>query len=342
VLTHRFVMSGLIALAIVAVIPGCVTRQHAPVVERSNEPPAAKKTPAEQKEPESTKREPSPAAPGEPKPQVHLVKKGETLYGIARQYNLNYQELAGWNRITDVNAIREGDQLSLIPPGAREEGGVVVAPMKIDIPPEGKPVEGGAGAPPPPPTGNEPPPAEPQSGAPLKTEPKAAKVPYSDQAFAKLHKPGAEEASRVEPKPEVKQEAKVEPRQDNESLQWVWPASGRIVSAFSESSKGLDIAGAQGQAVLACADGRVSYIGNSLRGYGKMVVIIHNKTHLSLYAHNSAILVKEGQSVSRGQKIAEMGNSDSADGAVKLHFEIRRLGKPVDPLKYLPPNERAS
>ena len=114
------------------------------------------------------------------------------------------------------------------------------------------------------------------------------------------------------------------------------PAKGKLVGQFSESAnrKGIDIAGKLGQPVLASAAGKVVYSGSGLRGYGKLIIIKHNKTYLSAYAHNDKIIVKEGQSVTRGQKIAEMGNTDS--NRVELHFEVRRFGKPVDPAKYLP------
>jgi lipoprotein NlpD len=120
-------------------------------------------------------------------------------------------------------------------------------------------------------------------------------------------------------------------------LDWAWPARGKIVTNFSETAnlKGIDIAGTPGEPVRASAPGRVVYAGNGLRGYGKLIIIKHNDTYLSAYAHNRDILVKEGQQVTRGQKIAEMGNSDADQ--VKLHFEIRRHGKPMDPTKYLPP-----
>jgi lipoprotein NlpD len=124
---------------------------------------------------------------------------------------------------------------------------------------------------------------------------------------------------------------------DGEQLDWAWPAKGKIVTSFSETAnlKGIDIAGTPGEAVRASAPGRVVYAGNGLRGYGKLIIIKHNNTYLSAYAHNRDILVKEGQQVPRGQKIAEMGNTDADQ--VKLHFEIRRHGKPVDPTKFLPP-----
>lgn len=119
------------------------------------------------------------------------------------------------------------------------------------------------------------------------------------------------------------------------ALEWAWPANGTLLGGFDESkNKGLDIAGKAGDPVLAAADGRVVYVGSSLRGYGNLIILKHNNIYLSAYAHNKTLLVKEDQSVSRGQKIAEMGNSDA--DRVKLHFEVRKQGKPVDPAKYLP------
>ncbi|MEO9135061.1 MAG: peptidoglycan DD-metalloendopeptidase family protein [Casimicrobiaceae bacterium] len=124
---------------------------------------------------------------------------------------------------------------------------------------------------------------------------------------------------------------------DADQLDWAWPARGKVIAGFSDTAnlKGIDIAGTAGEAVRASAPGRVVYAGSGLRGYGKLIIIKHNATYLSAYAHNREILVKEGQQVTRGQKIAEMGNTDADQ--VKLHFEIRRHGKPMDPTKYLPP-----
>ena len=124
---------------------------------------------------------------------------------------------------------------------------------------------------------------------------------------------------------------------DDEAITWAWPTLGKVMTGFNETSnKGIDIAGTTGQAINAASAGKVIYSGSDLRGYGKLVIVKHNKTYLSVYAHNSKIAVKEGQVVSAGQKIAEMGNTDS--NTVKLHFEIRRLGKSVDPAKYLNQN----
>lgn len=121
----------------------------------------------------------------------------------------------------------------------------------------------------------------------------------------------------------------------DEDVGWIWPAQGTLVAGFDEAkNKGLDISGSAGDPVVASADGRVVYSGAGLRGYGNLIILKHNNTFLTAYAHNKTLLVKEDQTVKRGQKIAEMGNSDSEK--VKLHFEIRRQGKPVDPAKYLP------
>ncbi len=191
-----------------------------------------------------------------------------------------------------------------------------------------------------------------------KTQPKAVKEPYSEQALrdvqrgpaslpAAVPEPAAPPViARVDPKPAETSPpvTRVDPSKaapgaadGDDKVDWAWPAKGKIVTGFSEAAslKGIDIAGTSGQAVAASAGGKVVYAGTGLRGYGKLIIIKHNGTYLSAYAHNKEILVKEGQQVTRGQRIAEMGNTDADQ--VKLHFEIRRQGKPVDPLRYLPP-----
>jgi lipoprotein NlpD len=121
----------------------------------------------------------------------------------------------------------------------------------------------------------------------------------------------------------------------DDSFQLIWPAQGQVTSSFDDSkNKGIDISGKTGDPVLAAADGKVVYSGAGLRGYGNLIIVKHSNTFLTAYAHNQSFLVREDQSVKKGQKIAEMGNSDSEQ--VKLHFELRRLGKPVDPVKFLP------
>lgn len=128
----------------------------------------------------------------------------------------------------------------------------------------------------------------------------------------------------------------VTPATDDSALTWGWPASGPIAQGFdSANNKGIDIAGKAGDPVFAAADGSVVYSGNALRGYGNLVILKHNSTFVTAYAHNQTLLVKDGQSVKRGQRIAEMGQSEA--DRVKLHFEIRKTSTPVDPMRYLPP-----
>jgi lipoprotein NlpD len=121
----------------------------------------------------------------------------------------------------------------------------------------------------------------------------------------------------------------------DDDVAWIWPSSGALISGYDEvKSKGLKIAGKAGDPVFASADGRVVYAGSAVRGYGNLVILKHNETYLTAYAHNQTLLVKEDQAVRKGQRIADMGSSDAE--RVMLHFEVRRNGKPVDPAKYLP------
>lgn len=124
-------------------------------------------------------------------------------------------------------------------------------------------------------------------------------------------------------------------RDNDDDVQWGWPAAGPVATPFDEArNKGLAITGKAGDPVFAAADGRVVYAGSGLRGYGNLVIVKHNATYLTAYAHNQVLLVKEDQVVRKGQKIAEMGSSDAE--RVQLHFEVRRQGKPIDPAKLLP------
>ena len=178
-----------------------------------------------------------------------------------------------------------------------------------------------------------------------KDQPKIIKLPYSEQAVIQIEKMMQDGGSAIakEPVPAsriVASTLSIKPEQEidsgsDDSLEWGMPTKGKIIAEYSESAnrKGVDIIGNKGQTVVASAAGKVVYSGSGLRGYGKLVIIKHNKTYLSAYAHNELILVKEGQSVTKGQKIAEMGDTDADQ--VKLHFEIRKFGKPVDPAKFL-------
>lgn len=129
----------------------------------------------------------------------------------------------------------------------------------------------------------------------------------------------------------------VQPLRNSGPIKWRWPARGKVIATFSSRNplnKGVDIAGKLGESVIAAGSGVVVYAGSGLRGYGNLLIIKHSETYLSAYAHNRRLLVKEGQSIKAGQKIAEMGSSGTDKN--KLHFEIRKDGKPVDPMRYLP------
>lgn len=301
-------MGSCVAMAIFLV--GCVSNSPAPVVGRDGQ------------------SVPTQAAAKD----VYIVKSGDTLYSIAREHGMDHRELIALNNIENPNHITVGRALKV-----RTQGGggataspivspvVVAQPLSAEPLVEKRPLTSGT------------------STETFKREPKAGKEPYSDQALAqaqgssppRAEVPKAVEAAAAVSEKPVETKAPEVAASGNDEVAWIWPASGKTVGTFSESgSKGVDIAGKAGDPVIAAADGRVVYSGTGLRGYGKLVILKHNNTYLSAYAHNQNILVKEGQSVSKGQKIAEMGNTDADQ--VKLHFEVRRQGKPVDPLKYLP------
>ncbi len=291
-------------------VAGCAsTKSSAPVAERASMAPKA---------PAKISKD------GDWRPQTYTVQKGDTLYGIALEHGFDYKEVAEWNGIVSPYTIRIGQSVKF---NASPQT-VTVTPLKAVPAVEARQV------------GEDP---------LLKIQPKAVKQPYfpqgdSDPLRAKAPEP-AEKALTARAEPQDKPaptELPAEKKEgiqaeDDERVEWSWPTAGKVIAPFNEASssgKGLDIGGKSGQPVLAAGPGKVVYSGTGLRGYGKLVIIKHNKTYLSAYAHNHKILVKEGQNVTRGQKIAEMGDSDADQ--VKLHFEIRRFGKPVDPMKYLP------
>lgn len=326
---EHFGHSHWIALTATAfVTAGCVSTRPAPVTDRA--PPArqAAQAPASAAKSSASAR-PVVSGAAEGRSDTYLVKPGDTLYSIALEHGVDYRELAIWNGLDNPGALRTGQNLRITPP----TGTAVAAPLKVPGGTvQGKPLTTG-----PAPAAVALPPA---AGATVVTEPKGVRLPYSEQALAQLSRPDASAATRAEPaRPEARAEA---PRADTggeargpEDLDWAWPVRGKVVGTFNDTtSKGIAIAGRLGQPIHASAPGRVIFSGTGIRGFGKLVVIKHNNTYLSVYAHNSELAVKEGQNVARGQKIAEMGNTDSDQ--VKLHFEIRRLGKPVDPMKLLP------
>jgi len=264
-------------------------------------------------------------------PSTYTVKPGDTLYSIARDLGMDHRELIALNNIENPNQISVGRVLRIRTAVASSAAdGVTTAPVTSDVvtvrPIDGAlPADGSTMA---------------ADSATLKREPKVGKLPYSDETLAMVQAEEQQKAVAVAPQatePEPKPAEKpAESAATGDEVPWVWPANGKIVGTFSENgSKGIDIAGKAGDPVIAAGDGKVVYSGTGLRGYGKLVIVKHNNVYLSAYAHNQNILVKEGQVVAKGQKIAEMGNSDADQ--VKLHFEVRRQGKPVDPLKHLPP-----
>ena len=158
-------------------------------------------------------------------------------------------------------------------------------------------------------------------------------TPAAPAAASSAPAPATASASASAAKPAASAPASASGGEDD--VAWIWPAQGPVLAGFDEAkNKGMDIAGKTGDPVMASADGRVVYAGAGLRGYGNLIILKHNNTFLTAYAHNHTLLVKEDQSVRKGQKIAEMGSSDA--DRVKLHFEIRKQGKPVDPAKFLP------
>jgi lipoprotein NlpD len=238
------------------------------------------------------------------RPKSYIVQKGDTLFSIAFNYGFDYHELAEMNGIRNPSMISIGQEIHLRPNKARPAAPVARV--------EAKPIE-----------------------ILVKDQPKLAKYPYSDTAIAEIDKVQQQITKVYLSKPDSQADANDDVVEEP-TMEWSLPAQGRVITKFSESDnrKGIDIAGKLGQPVMASANGKVVYSGSGLRGYGKLIIIKHNNTYLSAYAHNSKILVKEGQSVSRGQKIAEMGKTDARQ--VELHFEVRRYGKPVDPAKYVP------
>jgi len=324
---------------IIAALAGCASRTRAPVEDRGTAPARPGQPPV------AAPAAPPAAAPAAEPGPTYTVKPRDTLFQIALDSGLDYRELAAWNNIENVNLIRVGQVLRLTAPGEPvSPSGVTTAPLRSAP----AVVEARPGAPSTAPAAAAaPPPSVARNTENYKSQPKAFKEPYSEQAMRDAARPPPETVAMAAPpttSAPPKAESPPPPRasandgsDDDDKLEWVWPAKGKVVGTFSETAnlKGIDIAGNAGQPVLASAAGTVVYAGTGLRGYGKLIIVKHNKTYLSAYAHNRDILVKEGEKVTKGQKIAEMGNSDASE--VKLHFEIRRLGKPMDPARYLPP-----
>jgi len=258
------------------VLSGCATkRSRAPVVDLSGQPQTVTATPG----------------------STYVVKPGDTLFNIARTYNLDVDSLARWNNVADPSQIRVGQVLQLSSSGATQ-----ARPAPSSASTQSEPIK--------------------TSGSPQPRPLDESAADASESA-----KPTAGAAKPDKPTPTRAADAGL--------INWAWPASGTIIQEFNANSKGIDIGGTAGDPVHAAADGKVMYSGNSVRGLGNLIIINHDNGFLTAYAHNRSLLVKTGQNVKRGAKIAEIGQTDAP--SPRLHFEIRRQGTPVDPLQYLPP-----
>ncbi len=317
------VLLGLLTVAVLAT--GCTPpplARRAPVEERTTSRPAASL-------PSSTLTA-SDVAPGEAvkvlpgaenagKPGYYTVKPGDTLIRIGLDAGQNWKDLLKWNHLENGNLIEVGQVLRVVPPGVDPNAVATrgVSSSRVETRPLEAPRPTSAAAP-----AAVAAPASIGSASEAATAPAGASVPAAAASAPAL----------------VPAAAAVTPpitREGDDNINWMWPAAGAVLSSFDDvRSKGLTLAGKAGDPVLAAADGRVVYAGSGLRGYGNLVILKHNNTYLTAYAHNQSLLVKEDQAVKRGQKIAEMGASDAQ--RVQLHFEIRRQGKPVDPAKLLP------
>jgi len=226
----------------------------------------------------------------------HPVRKGETLYSISFRYGQDYKQVAQWNNITAPYVINPGQNIRIAPPPAGDAVRVVSAVTKTKPRVVSKPVVAIAG---------------------------------KKSAEKKLTESHPENTMLIATRPP--------PPVYPKKVVWRWPVWGKVIQTFSGKQpgrKGIDIVAARGSVIKAAASGRVVYAGEGLASYGKLVIIKHNEQFLSAYAHNRKLLVKEGENIKAGTAIAEMG--DSGTNKVKLHFEVRRKGKPVNPLWYLP------
>jgi lipoprotein NlpD len=246
------------------------------------------------------------------KPGFYTVRPGDTLIRIGLESGQSWRDIARWNTIDNPNIIEVGQVVRIIPPGT---AAVAAAPL----------------------------PASAASPIPAPGSDAVVTRPVSSPSAVSatsLPAPSTRTAAAPSVTPAPVASAPLPPASSpsDEDIGWIWPVTGgagQVVATFDEvKNKGVGISGKLGDPILAAGDGRVVYAGAGLRGYGNLIILKHNNTYLTAYAHNQTLLVKEDQTVRKGQKIAEMGNSDA--DRTKLHFEIRRQGKPIDPLRLLP------
>jgi len=296
---HR--RAGLLALTAAALVAGCAqTPNRAPVEERSATP----RTTVAAASPAAS----APITGGEAakvvvpdsnagRPGYYTIKPGDTLIRIGLDNGQNWKDLVRWNNLGNPNLVEVGQVIRIVPPGVDPSAATArpVTTARVET-------------------------------RPLEPKPGSAIVPQAPSTAASQ---ATREAAAAPPAPAA-------PKDGDDDVNWAWPATAPVATPFDEArNKGLVFKGKPGDPVFAAADGRVVYAGSGLRGYGNLIILKHNTTYLTAYAHNQALLVKDDQAVKRGQKIAEMGSTDA--DSVQLHFEIRRQGRPIDPARLLPP-----
>lgn len=299
----RTIAAGMLAAT---AFGGCSTtsvRTPAPITDRSE-------TRASPWAPVTRSGAASAPAPAPTSGGQYVVKRGDTLHSIALVHGQDYRDIARWNNLDDPNRLLIGQVLRVTPPAETVATAVAAAPVLPQGRAEVRPLDGAVAAP------------SAQGRTQDKPQPGVAdKAPVeksADKSADKMPETRPAPARAVEP-----------------VGSWAWPASGKVIETFEDPrNKGIDIAGKEGDPVLAASDGTVVYSGSGLRGYGNLIILKHTDDFVSAYAHNTQILVKQGQAVKRGQRIADMGRTDADQP--KLHFEIRQQGRPVDPLKFLP------
>lgn len=282
------------------------SKAREPAAGRADNNAAVKKRPA---------GETAPVADMDP-PGFYTVKKGDTLLKIADQFGRAVSDLGDWNDLSNPNEIKIGQVLRVAPVDTAQ---VASVPLESDMELRraGRPTKP-----------SNVPQLVPRAVSLHKTGPVGQKIAYSDKAIADLERGEPGPVRALEP---VKKTADIQP---SAARRFVWPTEGKVISAFDPTRKGIDIAGKAGQPVVAASDGKVLYAKN-MRGYGNLIILEHSDSMVTAYAHNKTILVREGQTVSQRQQIAEMGDSDA--DTVKLRFQIRHMGKPIDPATLLPP-----
>lgn len=368
-------LTSITSICVIALVSGCTTSMPAPVQDRTSRPAAGPLVPQLLPPVPVVVSPASPASPGSTAgSQFYVVQRGETLYGIARANNTDINALAAWNNIIIGQPLREGQVLRLQPPSDTAVGmpatpsssapSATLTPIPTTGAIQGQPLPAGPTAvitsvtpivtPVAPVTSVE---------TPLKREPRSQRVPYSDAALASIKQgeataplvspPGPTASAPVAPAsttspslstppgtastapaPLIEAEVKPGAGVDRDGIAWTWPTSGKVTSKFNDKApmKGIDIAANAGTPVVAAAAGKVIYVGKEPRGYGQMIVVSHAKETVSVYFHTDKLLVKEQQRVLVGQRLGEVG--DSAGN--KLHFEVRRQGRPLDPLSLMP------